>query len=425
MIRRNFLGALTGGSLSLHSGLKFLSDDYLNQIASLQTGMHPEELAADEDYWAQISQAYTTSPQIINLNNGGVSPSPQIVQDAVERYGKYANEAPSYYMWRILDQGREPLRENLAAYAGCSAEEIAINRNATEALDTVILGLPLEKGDEVVMTRYDYPNMLHAWRQRELREGIKIRYAALELPAENDEAIVQKFTEQMTPRTKVVHITHIINWNGQILPVRKIANEAHKRGIEVVIDAAHSFAHLDYKIPDLGGDYLGTSLHKWLSAPIGSGMLWIKREKISRVFPLIPNDNPRSEDIRKFENLGTRSFPIEQAIGVALKFQEAIGNARKEARLRYLKNYWAGEAVKLPKIRLNTSLNARYSCALAHVSVEGKEASEVESYLFSKYKIHTSPIKWEALNGVRITPHVYTSLKDLDRLKEALYQLGK
>lgn len=423
MIRRNFLGVLTGSSL--YSGLQPLPDGFLSRVASLHAGVLPDKLAADEDYWAQIGQAYTTSPQIINLNNGGVSPSPRIVQDAVERYGKYANEAPSYYMWRILDQGREPLRENLAAYAGCSSEEIAINRNATEALDTIIMGLPLEKGDEVVMTRYDYPNMLHAWRQRELREGIKIRYAALELPAENEESLVQKFVEQMTPRTKAVHITHIINWNGQILPARKIADEAHKRGIEVVIDAAHSFAHLDYKIPDLGGDYLGTSLHKWLSAPIGSGMLWIKREKISKIFPLIPNDTPRSENIRKFENLGTRSFPIEQAIGVALKFQEAIGAQRKEARLRYLKNYWAEEAARLPKIKLNTSLNPKYSCALAHVSVEGKEAGEVESFLFSKYKIHTSPIKWEALNGVRITPHVYTSLKDLDRLKDALYQLGR
>lgn len=425
MIRRNFLEVLTGGGVSLYSGLKLLSDDYLHEIASLHPRMLPDALAGDEDYWAQIGQAYTTSPQIINLNNGGVSPSPQIVQNAVERYGKYANEAPSYYMWRILDQGREPLRENLAAYAGCSPEEIAINRNATEALDTVILGLPLEKGDEVVMTPYDYPNMLHAWRQRELREGIKIRYAALDLPSENDDAIVQSYMAQMTPRTKVVHITHIINWNGQILPVRKIADEAHKRGAEVVIDAAHSFAHLDYKIPDLGGDYLGTSLHKWLSAPIGSGMLWIKQEKISRIFPLLPNDNPRSENIRKFENLGTRSFPIEQAIGVALRFQEAIGNRRKEARLHYLKNYWAQEAAGLPKIKLNTSLNPMYSCALAHVSVEGKEASEVENFLFSKYKIHTSPVKWEALNGVRITPHVYTSLKDLDRLKEALYEVGR
>ena len=424
--RRHFIekmSAFTGASLL--PSLKALSADNLSNISQYHLQKSPEEMAMDEDYWYQIQQAYTVSPQIINLNNGGVSPSPSVVQNAVERYSKFANEAPSYFMWRILDQGREPLRENLAKFAGVSSEEIAINRNATEALDTVILGLPLKRGDEIVMTRYDYPNMLHAWRQRELREGLKINYVELDLPAEDNDLIVKKYVEQMTPRTKVVHITHIINWNGQILPAKRIADEAHKRGIEVLIDGAHSFAHLAYKIPDLGGDYYGTSLHKWLSAPIGSGMLWIKKEKISKVFPLIPNDKPNSENIRKFENLGTRPFTIEQAIGQALNFQLAIGNARKEARLRYLKNYWAKEAVKLPKIKMNTSLKQEYSGALAHFGVEGMEAGKVEGELFSKYKIHTSPVKWEKLDGVRVTPHVYTTLNDLDRLLDGVHHLSK
>jgi selenocysteine lyase/cysteine desulfurase len=412
MIRRNFLELL--GGASLYATLPPLSPEMLEII---------KQPGNDEDYWAQIQQAYTTSPQIINLNNGGVSPSPQVVQDAVERYSKYANEAPSYYMWRILDQGREPLRENMAKFAGCSPEEIAFNRNATEALDTVILGLPLRSGDEVVLNRYDYPNMLHAWRQREMREGIKLKYVDFPLAPENEDAIVQAYVAQMGPQTRVVHLTHVINWNGQILPVKRIAAEAHKRNAEVLIDGAHSFAHLEYKIPDLGGDYYGTSLHKWLSAPIGTGMLWMKKEKIAKIFPLVPNDNPKSDNIRKFENLGTRPFPLEQAIGVALRFQEAIGNARKENRLRFLKDYWSEEAGKWPKIKINTPKDA--SCALAHVSVEGKTAAEVESFLFNKFKIHTSPIQWEALNGVRITPHVYTTLKDLDRLKEALFLLSK
>lgn len=426
MLRRQFFQkatALTGATLL--PTLKALSADKLFEISQFSPDKSAAELATDEDYWYHIQQAYTVSPQIINLNNGGVSPAPQIVQDAVERYGKYANEAPSYYMWRILDQGREPLRENLAKYAGSSPEEIAINRNATEAIDTVIMGMPLQKGDEIVMTRYDYPNMLHAWRQRELRDGLKINYVELDLPSEDNDLIVRKFVEKMTPKTKVVHITHIINWNGQILPSKRIADEAHKRGIEVLIDGAHSFAHLEYKIPDLGGDYYGTSLHKWLSAPIGSGMLWIKKEKISKIFPLIPNGEPNSDNIRKFENLGTRPFMIEQAIGVALNFQNAIGNARKEARLRYLKDYWAKEATKLPKIKMNTSLKADYSCALAHIGVEGMDAGKIESELFNKYKIHTSPIKWEKLDGVRITPHVYTTTRDLDRLIEALYAIVK
>lgn len=424
--RRSFLSkAAMLASTSLIPSLKAFSKEELLILASYKPAKSAIELATDEDYWWQIQQAYTVSSQIINLNNGGVSPSPMVVQNAVDRYNKLANEAPSYYMWRIMDQGREPLRENLAKYAGVSPEEIAINRNATEAIDTVIMGLPLQQGDEIVMTRYDYPNMLHAWRQRELRDGLKINYVELELPAEDTDQIVKKYVEQMTPRTKIVHITHIMNWNGQIIPAKRIADEAHKRGIEVLIDGAHSFAHLEYKIPDLGGDYYGTSLHKWLSAPIGSGMLWIKKEKISKIFPLIPNDKPNSDNIRKFENLGTRPFMIEQAIGQALNFQLAIGNARKEARLRFLKDYWAKEASKMPKIKMNTSLKPEFSGALAHFSVEGLEAGKMEGELFAKFKIHTSPTKWEKLDGVRVTPHVYTSLRDLDRLLDGVQHLTK
>lgn len=424
--RRSFLSkAAMLASTSLIPSLKAFSKEELLTLAAYKPEKTALELAIDEDYWWQIQQAYTVSPQIINLNNGGVSPSPMVVQNAVDRYNKLANEAPSYYMWRIMDQGREPLRENLAKYAGVSPEEIAINRNATEAIDTVIMGLPLQRGDEIVMTRYDYPNMLHAWRQRELRDGLKINYVELDLPAEDADLIVKKYVEQMTSRTKIVHITHIMNWNGQVIPAKRIADEAHKRGIEVLIDGAHSFAHLEYKIPDLGGDYYGTSLHKWLSAPIGSGMLWVKKEKISKIFPLIPNDKPNSDNIRKFENLGTRPFMIEQAIGQALNFQLAIGNARKEARLRFLKDYWAKEASKMPKIKMNTSLKPEFSGALAHFSVEGLEAGKMEGELFAKFKIHTSPTKWEKLDGVRVTPHVYTSLRDLDRLLEGINHLTK
>jgi selenocysteine lyase/cysteine desulfurase len=424
--RRSFLSnAAMLASTSLIPSLKAFSKEELLNLALYKPEKSAIELATDEDYWWQIQQAYTVSPQIINLNNGGVSPSPLVVQNAVDRYNKLANEAPSYFMWRIMDQGREPLRENLAKFSGVSPEEIAINRNATEALDTVIMGLPLQRGDEIVMTRYDYPNMLHAWRQRELREGLKINYVELDLPAEDTELIVKTYVEQMTPRTKIVHITHLMNWNGQIIPAKRIAEEAHKRGIEVLVDGAHSFAHLEYKITDLDCDYFGTSLHKWLSAPIGSGMLWVKKEKISKIFPLIPNDKPNSDNIRKFENLGTRSFMIEQAIGQALNFQLSIGNARKEARLRFLKDYWATEAKKMPKIKMNTSLKPEFSGALAHFSVEGLEAGKMEAELFAKFKIHTSPTKWEKLNGVRVTPHVYTSIRDLDRLLDGVRYLTK
>ncbi|MDR6193631.1 aminotransferase class V-fold PLP-dependent enzyme [Siphonobacter sp. SORGH_AS_0500] len=409
----------------LFPSLKPLTESYFTEIKRYQSAKSAEALAADEDFWAMIQQAYTVSPTTLNLNNGGVSPAPTLVQEAVERYFRYSNEAPSYYMWRVLDQGREPLREQLAKLAGTSPEEIAINRNATEALDTVILGLPLQRGDEVVVSNFDYPNMMSAWRQRELRDGLKLNYVKLPMPCEDENRMVKLFVEQMTPQTKVVHLTHVINWSGQVLPVRKIADEAHKRGIEVLVDGAHSFVHLDYKVPELGCDYFGTSLHKWLSAPIGTGMLWVKKEKISKVFPLVPNEQPQSDNIRKFENLGTRPFFIEQAIAQAIQFNNAIGSARKYERLFYLKNYWAEKVKDIPGIELYTSLKKGYSGALAVVGVEGLKPGELESQLLTRFKIHTTPIDKENVKGVRVTPHVYILPSDLDRLVNALTILAK
>ena len=384
----------------------------------------PEAIAADEDYWSVIQQAYTVNPSIINFNNGGVSPAPKVVQDALDRYNKLANEAPSYYMWRIIDMGREPLREKLAELAGCNPEEIAINRNATEALNTVIFGLDLKKGDEVIGTKQDYPNMINAWRQRAAREGVVYKQISFDFPVENDEQIVKAFEAAITPQTKIIHITHVINWVGQIMPVKKIARMAHAKGIEVIVDGAHSFGLLDFKIPDLECDYFGTSLHKFLSAPIGSGMLWIKKDKIEKIWPLLCNDKPNSNDIRKFETLGTRSFPIEQAIGEAINFHNGIGGLRKQQRIHYLKNYWAEKARQMPKVTIHTSLKPAYGCAICGVSVKGLTPAELGSQLFDKYKIHTTGIVWENISCVRVTPHVYTSIKDVDKLVKALDEIS-
>jgi selenocysteine lyase/cysteine desulfurase len=347
------------------------------------------------------------------------------VQEAVERYNSLSNQAPSYYMWRILDQGREPLRKKLALLAGSSAEEIAINRNATEALNTVIYGLNFNKGDEIIGTKQDYPNMIHAWNQRALRDGIVYKQISFDFPIENDDAIVSAFEKAITPKTKLLHVTHIINWVGQILPVQKICAMAERKGVEVLVDGAHSFGLLDFNVPDLGCDYFGTSLHKFLSAPIGSGMLWIKKDKIEKVWPLICADKPNSSDIRKFENLGTRSFPIEQGIGEAIAFHTAIGSKRKEERIRYLKNYWATKVKDVPGVRLHTSLKDGYSCAIAGVTIDGLTPAELDQQLFAKYKIHTVGIVWENIRCVRITPHVYTRPADLDVLVDAITTIAR
>lgn len=384
-------------------------------------GLTAEELASEEDFWYYVQQSFTVSPSLINLNNGGVSPAPKTVQDAMKRYYDYCNEAPSYYMWRILDQGREPLRKNLAKLAGCDAEEIAINRNSSEGLETVIFGLQLKEGDEVVAARQDYPNMINAYKQRELRDKIKMVWINLELPSEDENYLVRQYVNAFTPKTKVVHITHVINWNGQILPVKKIAAEAHKRGIEVVVDGAHSFAHLDFKVPDLDADYFAASLHKWLYAPIGSGVLYVKKEKIKSIYPLFAtSENPLKDDIRKFENLGTRPFYIEQAISKALDFHDMIGSERKEKRLQYLKNYWMEKVKDIPKVKLNTSLNSKWGCAIGNIGIEGRKPGELDSFLLDKYKVHTVGITWENIVGVRVTPNVYTTTKNLDVLVEGI-----
>ncbi len=425
--RRKFLGQLGGLGAASFVAPFYTSktgDTFLAMMESRGT-TSPADCATDEEFWHYVQQAYTVSPNIINLNNGGVSPQPKVVQEAVEHYDKLSNEAPSYYMWQILDRGREGLRTKLAATAACSSEELAINRNSSEALETIIFGLRLKAGDEVVLTKQDYPNMINAWKQRAHREGIVLKWLDFDFPIDDKQAIVDRFYSAFTAKTKVVHITHMINWMGQILPVREIAAEAHKRGIEVLVDAAHTFAHLDFKISDLDCDYFGTSLHKWLCAPFGSGLLYVKKEKIKSLYPLFAGDNPESDDIRKFENLGTRSFAIEQAIGHAINFHQMIGAERKQKRLQYLKTYWAEKAVQIPGVSIGTSMNPDYACAIALLQMEGKEPAAITNFLFEKYKIHTVAINWENIHGVRITPNVYTRTEDLDLLVRAIEEFAK
>jgi len=424
--RRSFLcrAASLAGAFSAGSIFQQAHAADFHAAAARIAGSNALEAAQDEDFWAVIQRGYSVNPNLMNLNNGGVSPSPIVVQQAVERYNQLSNEGPSYYMWRILDQGREPLREKLAKLAGTRPDEIAINRNSTEALNTIIYGLDLKPGDEVIGTKQDYPNMIQAYRQRAMREGIVYKQLSFDFPIEDDDQIVKAYEQAITPRTKLIHVTHMINWVGQTMPVAKIADMAHSHNIEVLADGAHSFGLIDFKVTDLHCDYFGTSLHKFLSAPIGTGMMWVRQDKIEKLWPLTCNSTPHSADIRKFETLGTRSFPLEQGIGEAINFHEGIGPKRKEERIRYLKNYWATQVQQTKKVKLHTSLNAKYSCAICGVSIDGMTPAELENALFNQYKIHTVGIVWENISCVRVTPHVYTTIPDLDKLVRAINTLA-
>lgn len=426
MNRRVFLknSFLTGGALGLSYSSWSLSDKMQELVLKSADPLLKDD---DETFWSLVRSQYSVSPNIINLNNGGVSPQPIPVQEAHIRYYKMSNEGPSYYMWRILDQGRESLRKRLGSFCGVSADELAINRNSTEGLNSVIFGLDLKKGDEVILSKYDYPNMVNAWKQREKREGIVLRWIEPSMPTTDDDQLVRAYENALTSRTKVVLLTHMVNWNGQLIPVRKVADRLRSKNKELFLisDSAHSFAQTEFNVGDLGCDAMATSLHKWLCAPFGTGLLWIRAGSISKVWALLSAVEPDGGDIRKFESLGTRSFGAEMAIGAALDFHEIIGTARKSKRLFDLKQYWMREASNIGRVRLYTPMEKSHSGALGVFGIDGIKAAEIEQHLFQKYGIHSVAIDYEDIHGVRITPNVYTNFADLDRLLEGIYELSK
>jgi isopenicillin-N epimerase len=415
--RRQFL-SLAGKSLGLaaisSSTISLLLKDIHAATKSI-AHLTPEGAAMDEDFWFTIQNAFSVTRGIINLNNGGVSPSPRIVTEALVRYIWQQEDATAYTMWQILEPQSETIRTGLAEMFGCDREEIAITRNASESLETLLLGMNLKSGDEILTTTQDYGRMLTTVRQREQREGISLRLIKIPIPPQNLNEIAAAFERAVTPRTRLIQIAHQVNITGQITPVKAVCDMARARGIETIVDGAHSFAQFDFKQKDLGCDYFGTSLHKWLYAPKGTGLLYVKRDKIGSIWPLFAAEQKQAKDIRKFEEIGTHSAAPKLAIGEALLFHNGIGGKRKEARLRYLSRYWMNRLKDIPKIRFNTSFDPAQSCAIANVQIEGTNPSAVGNYLFSTYRIFTTPIIHEEFQGLRITPNLYTTLGELDR----------
>lgn len=387
--------------------------------------LSPLTVAADEDYWAAIQQAFSVTRGIINLNNGGVSPSPRIVTEAFVRYTWQQEDATAYTMWRILEPQSETIRTGLAEMFGCSPEEIAITRNASESLEILLMGMDLKSGDEIIANTQDYPRMLTTLRQRELREGLKLKLVQVPIAPTDVNDIAAAYERAITPRTRLILISHQINLTGQITPVKRVCEMARARGIETIVDGAHSFAQIDFKRDDLGCDYFGTSLHKWTYAPKGTGMLYVKKDKISKIWALMASEDKNKNDIRKFEEIGTHSAAMRLAIGEAVLFHNAIGGKRKEERLRYLSRYWMNNLKAIPKVGFNTSFDPAQSCAIANFKIEGIDPVKLGSYLMDKHHIFTTPIVHPEFTGIRITPNVYTTLWELDRFCEAVSSVAK
>lgn len=425
--RRNFL-RFAGKGLGLMALSSAAVGSLLRDVLAAGRAvdhLSPLEAAMNEDYWAAIQQAFSVTRGIVNLNNGGVCPSPRIVTEAFVRYTWQQEDATAYTMWQILEPQSETIRTGLAELFGCDREEIAITRGASESLETLLLGLDLKSGDEVLSSTQDYGRMLTTLRQREMREGLRLNLIKIPIAPANVDDIAAAFERAVTPRTRVILISHQINLTGQITPVKKVCQMARARGIESIVDGAHSFAQFDFKRDDLQCDYFGTSLHKWLFAPKGTGLLYVRKEKIPRVWPLMAAEDKQKTDIRKYEEIGTHSAAMRLAIGEAILFHNAIGGRRKEERLRYLSRYWMNGLKNIPKVGFNTSFDPAQSCAIANFKIDGVDPIELGSYLMSKHKIFTTPIVHDEFQGIRITPNVYTTLWELERFVNVVADIAR
>lgn len=394
-----------------------------------QASRRPDDVARDEDFWREVQAGFTLDRTIINLNNGGVCPSPRVVHEAFKRYLDLSNQSPVYHMWQVLEPNVESVRRALARDIGADPATIAITRNASEALQTAQLGIDLRPGDEVLTTNQDYGRMLQTWEQRVSRDGIRLTKITFPVPPTQDD-LVARFERAITPATRVLHFCHITNLTGHIFPVQRLCALARARGILTIVDGAHAYAHFPFRITDFDCDYYGSSLHKWLLAPIGTGLLYVRPDRIEPTWALQPPPVGMNNQIRKFEEIGTHPAANHNAIAEALVFHRAIGSERKAARLRYLKARWAEALRTLPRVRLHTSLDPELSCAIGTVGIDGLTPGDIVSKLWADHRIIVTPITvGPAANpeyaGVRVTPNVYTTLDEVDTFIGAMEQLAR
>ena len=426
--RREFLSSMAAAAATFAlptfnpRAIRRLSDAHV--IAGTRTATN---LAEDENYWGEIQRAFDLDRTMINLNNGGCSPAPTHVLEQMIRDLKFSNELPVEHMWGVLEPRIETVRRELARDFGCDPEEMAITRNASEANETMIFGLDLQRGDEVILTTQNYPRMQNAWRQRERRDGILIKWVKLETPPRSPQYYVDQIASAITPRTKVIETMHISFMTGYIAPVKQIVDLARPKGIQVFVDGAHAYAHFPFTRDELGADYYGTSLHKWLMAPIGTGFLYVRRERIKSLWPLMAGAIEQEDNIRKYEEIGTHPAANHNAIAVALAFHHSIGAERKIARLRYLRDRWAKRVVADSggRARMLTPIGPNESGAIGVVAIDGVDIGKLQGWLLTRHHIVATPLIHPEFSGLRVTPNVYTTPDEVDRFAETLLSAVK
>lgn len=441
MDRRRFVSALSGATLApvalpgfLPDAIRRLADASVVRasrgIPDAPSGAQDPDalrLASDEDFWEPIQRAFDVNRTVTNLNNGGVSPTPTHVIEAMIRDLRFSNELPVRNMWQVLEPRVETARRELAREFGCDTEEMAITRNASESMETLIFGLDLRRGDEVIVSNQNYPRMLTSWGQRERRDGIVVKSISFPVPPPSAQVIVDAVAAAITPRTRAIELPHITNLTGQILPIRAIVDLARPRDIAVLVDGAHAFAHFPFTRDELGCDYYGTSLHKWLYAPIGTGFLYVRKDRQRSMWPLMAAGPEMDENIRKYEEIGTHPAANHNAIPLAIAFHRGIGAARKIARLRYLRDRWAKAAIAEGggRIRVLTPLDSPEAGGIGLVTIDGIKETELVSWFYTRQHTVVTQITHPEFAGVRVTPNVYSTLDEVDRFAEQLVHVAR
>lgn len=415
MHKRDFIRSVGGGTLALVFGEK---------LWARYAALPPAELAGEEDFWATLRSQYRLTPDYINLENGYYSMQSGPVLEAFIGKVRRINFEASRYLRTTQYPDKNAVRDRLALLAGCPPEELIITRNTTESLDTVISGFDWKPGDEAVMAAQDYGAMLDMFALQARRYGMVNRIVSLPLDPASDDEVVRLYESAITPKTRLLMVCQMVNITGQILPVAKICDMAHAHGVQVMVDGAHAFAQLDFKIPDLRGDYYGTSLHKWLGAPLGAGLLWVRRDRIAGLWPVFANSGVTDDQIAKLNHTGTHPVHTDLAINDAIDYHLGIGIQRKEARLRYLQQYWTSRVRGVPGIVLNTPTDPARSGAIANVGVTKLTPAALADALFTRYKIWTVAIDSAGVHGTRVTPQLFTTTAELDALIGALKELA-
>lgn len=419
MNKRSFLksSALTGIGAAL--GL-----DSLAEVFDAKNHMSAGQLAADDAFWKGIREHYILKTDYINLENGYYNMTPQPTLEKYIENIRYVNHHAAFYMRTMQVENKKRMASKLANLVGCDDSEIAITRNTTESLDTIISGQHWEKGDEAIMAVQDYGAMLDMFQQVADRHGVVLKKVSVPIDPSSDEELVSLYANAITPKTKLLMVCHMINISGQIMPVKKICDMAHSKGVDVMVDGAHAIAQIDFKIRDLNCDYYGASLHKWLGVPLGAGLLYVRKEKIQKVWPLIADNEKDLNNIKRLNHTGTVPSATDLTISDAIDYYLMIGIKRKEERLRYLQQYWTSKVRGLPGIVLNTPSDPKRSCAIANVGIAGMDPATMAKRLLEEHRIYTVAIDTANVRGCRITPNLFTTLEELDALVLALKKLA-